>query len=290
MLVVKAIVRTTLTVLAIYASNVAAFGISGIDLQFLNDSNPAKAEFDRDIENTGSIRGRIAIDLYSKQIKETEFTSSGLTLDGAGSYEHNLDIAELGQNQYGISLGGFHENRQRLGLPFYRYSLSLGYIDSETEIRDSIVVGLTFSVNYELTPFFDTTVGLLLEKREAETDVFDTLKTQLFATANFSPVSRLVLRAGIRYVVGDEVSSATPTLEIVNTAAEIESDPAFGGINANRFAYLINANSVVAEAGLGYEVSSLVETNLLYRYVTTEADGDISYDRSMLELTLSLNF
>ncbi|MEE9318974.1 MAG: hypothetical protein V3U76_00865 [Granulosicoccus sp.] len=282
--------QVTLIALLCHAGTLSAAGISGIDLQYINDSNPAKAEFDRDIEAVGSVRGRISVDLFSKELTNTDFVSSGISLGGVASYEHNLDISALGESQYRISLGGFHENKRRRGLPFYRYSLSLGYVDSETQIRDSTALGLSVSVNHELAPFFDTTVGLLVEKREAETEVFDTIKTQLFATANFSPVARFVLRAGLRYVIGDEVSTATPTLEIVNTAAVIESDPAFGGVDANRFAYLIDANSVVVETGFGYEMSNLIETNLLYRFISTDADGDISYERSLLELTLSLNF
>ena len=112
----------------------------------------------------------------------------------------------------------------------------------------------------------------------------------MFATANFSPVPRLVLRTGVRLVAGDEVSTATPTLDIVNSAAAIEPDPAFGGIDGDRFAYLIDATSLILEAGAGYDLTAAVETNLLFRQVSTEADGGIAYDRSLLELTTSFNF
>jgi len=90
-------------------------------------------------------------------------------------------------------------------------------------------------------------------------------------------------------VVGDEISTATPTLNIVNNAIVIEPDPAFGGSQANRFAYLINATSILAEAGIGYEITPAFQTNFLYRFITTEAEGDIAYDRQLFELTFSIS-
>ncbi len=262
-------------------------GLTGFDLKFINDSNPAKAEFERDIEETNSFSGRVTANLYSKELYRLSNLASGISLNGSASYEINSDIEELGEARYRVSVDWFREDNSREIAPFYRASLGLGFIDSETQIRDSTFVDATISGNIQPTDFFDSTLGLSVQVRDADTAVFDTTKGILFLTGNFSPVKQFVLRAGFRYVFGNEVSTATPTLDIVNTAEAIEPDEAFGGRAANRFAYLLDANSAIFEVGLGFRLSDAIETNLLYRVVSTSADNDIGYDRNMLELTLS---
>lgn len=275
--------------IALGANSVSGAELTGVDLKFINDSNPAKAEFDRDIEATSSVLGRVTGNIFSLALKSDATVSRGLSINGSASYEHNIDIEALGESRYRASVDWFRENKKAAGVPFIRAGLGINYIDSETQIRDGLLIDLNASINYQPTSFFDTTIGVQTAVRDAETAVFDTAKTTLFATANFSPSPRLVLRTGLRYVIGDEVSTATPTLNIVNNAQVIEPDEAFGGAPEERFAYLIGANSAIVEAGIGYGITSNLQANLLYRYVTTEADGDISYDRNMIEFTLGFD-
>lgn len=271
------------------SGSVSAAGLTGVDLKFINDSNPAKAEFDRDIEATSSVMARVTGNLFALPLVNDEQTNSGLSVNASASFEHNLDIDALGESRYRASVDWFREAKKRRATPFVRMGLGLNYIDSETQIRDGMLLDASASINLQPTNFFDTTFGLQAAVRNAETDVFDTTKTTLFATANFSPMPRLVFRTGLRYVIGDEVSTATPTLNIVNNAIVIEPDEAFGGAPEDRFAYLINANSAIAEAGVGFSLTGTVQANLLYRFVSTEADGDISYDRSMIEFTVGID-
>lgn len=262
-------------------------GITGFDLKFINDSNPAKAEFERDIEESNSFLGRITGNFYSRDLSRASNVPSGISFNGSASFEQNSDIEDLSESRFRISADWFRENNASSLAPFYRLSFGLGYLDSETQIRDSAIVDVSTSVNIQPTDFFDSTLGFRLEVREADTEVFDTTKATLFLTGNFSPIKRLVLRTGFRFVFGNEVSTATPTLNIVNTAEAIEADNAFGGVEANRFAYLLDANSAIFEVGVGFILTDAIETNLLYRVVSTTADNDIGYDRNMLELTFS---
>ena len=269
--------------------NVSAASLSGVDLKFINDSNPAKAEFDRDIESTSSIRAKVSGNLFSRQLSNDEFVSSGFSINGSGSFEHNIDIEGLGESRYRASLDWFRESKKSAGTPFVRMGLGTSYIDSQTERRDGVALDLAASINFQPTQFFDTTLGVQVAVVDAETRVFDTTKANFFVTANFSPMPKLVLRTGLRFVTGDEVSTATPTTNIVNNADVIEPDEAFGGAAENRFAYRIGANSAIAEAGVGYSITDTIKANFLYRYVNTQADGDISYDRSMVEFTIGID-
>ena len=237
------------------SNSLLAANISGIDLQLIGDSNPAKAEFDRDIEATTSLKGRVTGNLFANSLADDNLLSSGFSMNAAASYSHNVTINELGESLYRISLDYFREDKRRGMTPFYRLSIGANYLDSETNIRDGAIIDALASLNLQPTNFFDATVGLRLESRQAETAVFDSTKNQLFVTANFSPFNRLVVRTGLRYVFGDEISSATPTLDIVSNAKAIEPDAAFGGTDANRFAYLINANSAIAEVRIRLRIN-----------------------------------
>lgn len=263
--------------------------LSGLDVKYISDSNPAKAEFDRDIEGSSSLRLRLTGNLLALTLASSEATNSGLSVNGSASYEHNADIDPLGESRFRVSLDWFREARQVSASPFLRAGIGIGYIDSETQIRDGSLMDISASVNLQPTQFFDTTLGVQSAIRNAETEVFDTTQTTLFLTANFSPVPRLVLRSGLRYVMGDEVSTATPTLNIVNSTDVIEPDEAFGGSTARRFAYLVDADSAIAELGMGYSLSGTLQANLMYRFVNTEAKNGIGYERSLIEFTLSLD-
>ena len=280
---------TTMIVATLHLVDVSAAGLTGVDLKFINDSNPAKAEFDRDIEEASSFLGRVTGNLYSNPLRTDDIINSGFSLNGSATYEHNADIEGLGESRYRVSADWFREKKQARATPFFRVGLGLSYIDSETQRRDGVVVDVGTSINFQPTNFFDTTLGAQLAVTDAETNVFDTTKATLFATANFSPSPKLVLRTGLRFIAGDEVSTATPTTNIVNNAEFVEPDEAFGGAPEKRFAYLIGANSAIAEAGIGYGVTGSVQANLLYRFVSTQADGDISYERSLIEFTIGID-
>lgn len=276
-------------VLPLSGMTLSAAELTGVDLKFINDSNPAKAEFDRDIEQSSSFLGRLTGNLLAVPLQDSDTVRSGFSINGSASYEHNIDIEGLGESRYRMGADWFRENRKSSGTPFMRLGVGASYIDSVSERRDGVMIDASASINFQPTSFFDTTLGVQLASTDAQTEVFDTTKATLFATANFSPSPKLVLRAGLRFVTGNEVSTATPTLSIVNNAEFIEPDEAFGGAEAQRFAYLIDADSAIVEAGLGYGISGTVTANLLYRYVSTEADGDISYDRSLVEFTLGID-
>lgn len=287
-------IYTALLLGSVHTFTVSAAELTGLDLKFINDSNPAKAEFDRDIVEASSLMGRLTGNLYARPLTNDDAVSSGFSINGSASYEHNADIEGLGESRYRASADWFRENKKGAGTPFVRLGLGATYIDAETERRDGVAVDLGASINFQPTSFFDTTLGLQAAVTDAETAVFDTSKATLFVTANFSPIPKLVLRSGLRFVTGDEVSTATPTVNIVNNAEVIEPDEAFpadlfDGAPVQRFAYRIGATSAIAEVGFGYSITGSVQANFLYRYISTEADGGISYDRNRIEFTIGID-
>lgn len=280
----KAIQLTVLLLLCPAVASAAA-KITSVEAAFTADTNPARAQFDRDIESSNSILAGLSVALGSVALEN----DSGVDFDATLSADTHVDIEELGQTVGRVGAEWFKESDTGWA-PLYTVRGELGFIDSETDIRDSAVVGIAVAGNWQPAPFFDYTLGARVDLRQAASDVFDTTKLQLSAVASFTPAARVILRSGFRVVVGNEVSTATPTLAIVNNADAIEPDNAFGGFDATRFAYRLDANSMLLEFGANFEVTPLVSMDLGYRYVNTQADDDIDYDRSLFALSLRYSF
>jgi opacity protein-like surface antigen len=273
-------------VVAVVSHPVSAVEIASAQVAFVADSNPAKAQFDSDIESTSAARAGVTFHLHSIPIDE----ASSVEFDASASVEGNFDITELGESVYVVGVEFFREHADLPAEPLFALRGELGYTDSETDIRDAAMLALSASGNWQPMPFFDFTAGARIDVRQASTEVFDTTKGQLFATANFSPAERVTLRSGLSFVFGDEVSTATPTLAIVNTATAIEPDNAFGGFDERRFAYLLDATSVIVQLGANIAVSPQISADIGYRYVHTEADEDISYDRNLVTISARYAF
>ena len=266
--------------------SVAAVEISSIDVALIADSNPAKTQFDRDIERASAIRAGINVHLNSIPLDD----ASGFEFDFRTSIEGNVDISGLGESVYLVGAEFFRENKDLPAEPLFALRAELGYTDSETDIRDAAMVSLSASGNWQPMPFFDFTAGARIDLRQARTEVFDTTKGQLFTRANFTPAERVTLRSGLSFVFGNEVSTATPTLAVVNTASAIEPDNAFGGFDERRFAYLLDATSVILEFGANVELTPQISGDIGYRFINTQADEDISYDRYLLTISARYAF
>jgi len=117
----------TVVVGMLYSLSISAAGLTGVDLRFINDSNPAKAEFDRDIEATSSFLGRITANLYDRQISNDDLLNSGFSISSSASFEHNADIEALGESRYRVGANWFREKKQSAGMPFVRLGLGLNY-------------------------------------------------------------------------------------------------------------------------------------------------------------------
>ena len=88
--------------------------------------------------------------------------------------------------------------------------------------------------------------------------MFDTSKSQVFSRLELATSDRLSWATGLAFVTGDEVSTATPTLNIINNADAIEADSAFGGIAANRLAYRLPADSLLFDVELNFRAEAMV--------------------------------
>lgn len=263
-------------------SNGIAVEITSIEVSVIGDSNPAKAQFDGDIESTNSVRFGFDALLFSRELNNGDVVE----LDARAAFESNSSIEQLGESTYAAGVVYFKNIEEALGSPMLSFRGEVAFLDSETDIRDSGIFGLAVTGNWQPAPFFDFSLGTRLDVRAAATEVFDTRKLQLFGMANFSPTRRTSFRSGLSLVFGNEVSSSRPTVAIVNNSDAIEPDNAFGGFDDRRFAYLLDANSIIFELGAFVEITPQIFGDLRYRFIHTDADDPIDYDRQLVTLSL----
>lgn len=173
--------------------------------------------------------------------------------------------------------------------PDYTLSASLAERDFDSAMRDSTQIGLEASMSRRLTDEMSAIVGLALESREAESDSFDTEQTRLFANLDWMINAGLLAYLTWQFVDGDIVSTATPTFEIINQAATIQPDDAFGGAATRRFAYRLDAETTLLTLGVNYALDADSTVDASLEMLDSDA-GPIHYDRSVWRVSYLLAF
>jgi len=286
------VLSVSVFVIAIFLPNIAAaFEFNSVEFGFNSDSNPARAQFRDDILSSRQASVGLNASLLSIPAKDDGVWS----VFGSGSVEISGVFLEdsrrtLGRNDLQLSLEFERSLSSLPGQPILVLGGGAGYIDSITNIRDSRTVGVSVSLSYQPLPVLDLTFGLRHDERFAENAVFDTSKTQIFSSAFFGITPKLGLLAEAQLITGNEVSTATPTVEIVNQADVIVPDNAFGGFAERRFAYLLDATSVLGSFGVSYVLPNNILADSKLTYVFTDAVGDIDYSRWILSFGLTMNF
>jgi FimV-like protein len=170
--------------------------------------------------------------------------------------------------------------------PIYSIGLKVGGIESDKVARDSSVYSLSLGVNKWITNTLNLSIGLDHKQRESRSRVFDTTENRMFANLDINLSKTDLVYTTYTYIAGDIVSSATPTLAIINASDVIEPDDAFGGIATNQFAYRLDSDTQVATLGYNTIISEKTSVDFSYRYIKTESAGNIEYDRSIFRASL----
>ena len=170
--------------------------------------------------------------------------------------------------------------------PIYSIGAKIGGIESDREMRDSTVFSIAASLNKWLTDTINLTAGLDFKARESRSEVFDTSESRVFANFDINLSKIDLVYTTYTFIAGDTVSSATPSLDIINAADAIEPDDAFGGIETNQFAYRLDADTQVLTVGYNRILNRDISIDFSARFVDTEASGGIGYDRTIVRASL----
>jgi len=173
--------------------------------------------------------------------------------------------------------------------PIYSLRAKVGGVEHDnSEMRDSTLYSLSAELNKWLTTTINMTAGLGLNRRESVSEVYDTQDARLFVNFDTNFTDTDLVYTTFTYITGDTVSSATPSLDIINAADAIEPDDAFGGVDANQFAYRIDSNTLVLTLGYNRILTPDLSLDLSARFVDSEAKDDdaITYERTIIRASL----
>ena len=172
--------------------------------------------------------------------------------------------------------------------PIYSLRAKIGGREYDTEMRDATFVNLSADFNKWLTTTINMTTGIVFNAQESKSEVFDTRDARVFVNLDTNFTKTDLLYTTVSFITGDTVSSSTPSLGIINAADAIEPDDAFGGVEANQFAYRIDADTWVYTVGYNRILTRDLSFDISARYVDSEAnyDPDIAYDRTIFRVSL----
>ena len=155
-------------------------------------------------------------------------------------------------------------------------------------MRDSTLLSLSAELNKWVTDTINMTAGLGIRERQSVSEVYDLSEVRIFINFDTNFSKRDLTYTTFAFISGDTVSSAEPTLAIINAADAIEPDDAFGGIDANQFAYRIDSDTVVITLGYNRILTSDLSLDLSVRFVDSEStrDDEIGYERTILRASL----
>lgn len=254
------------------------------DISAIHDDNVRLARDDDDIREDN---------ILSATIKAT----AGKSLDGfsilnyGGSVTYDkyetfdtLDNVEFeGNVRYRFALSsGFTA-------PIYSLRARIGGVEFvDSEMRDSTLYSLSAELNKWLTTTVNMTAGIGYNGRDSVSEVFDLEEVRAFVNFDTNFTKTDLVYTTFTFISGDTVSSSTPTLDIINVSDAIEPDDAFGGIDANQFAYRIDSNTAVITLGYNRIMTRDISLDFSVRYVDSEArdDDDIYYERTIYRASL----
>jgi FimV-like protein len=253
------------------------------DLSIVDDDNVRLAQNKEDIRADRSLSATLRV-------------KGGKTLDSFSIFNYGASVTFNKQETFD-TLDNYQieaNTRYRFALssgftaPIYTLGARIGGQEFDSEMRDATFLELSADLNKWITNTINMTLGMGLHGRESKSEVFDTSDARIFINfdTNFSRQS--LVYTTLTFITGDTVSSATPSLGIVNVADAIEPDDAFGGVDTNQFAYRLKANTVVLTLGYNHIFTPDLSLDLSARYVESEArdDSSISYDRTILRASL----
>lgn len=259
------------------------FGVNA-DLGYVTDDNVSKAQDRDDIFEDTFLSGSGGFSYKQELSFRSLLLYRGfVSFESYDEFDGLSNVALTGAIDYKIQFArGF-------GAAGYTLTAFIEERDFESDMRDSTILGVQGTVAKRLTDRIATTVGLSYKKRESESDVFDTESARIFGNLDWLLTDQMVSYATLQYVVGDVVSTASPTLEIINAADAIEPDDAFGGAEAGRFAYRLSADTALFTLGLNYGINQANSLDASVELLSSDADA-IQYERTVFRLTYLVAF
>lgn len=252
-----------------------------LDVTAFYDSNVTLAEFDDDIADDVGVEAAITWSRTEEGLQGRAFGWS------VGVRDTKFDeFSDLNQIELEAGAKYIAQFRRGFSAPVYEFSVTAKLIDSVSDLRDSWQVEAGALATRRLTDRLVGRAGFRVSRREADDfDTFDNDRINLFVNGDLRMSSRNVLYGTYIFSMGDVVSTAEPTLKIINAAEVIEPDDAFGGLLSNRFAYRLDAEVHIVTVGWNRSLGPNRSLDLSAQGLAALADGDNDYERGQIRFS-----
>lgn len=247
------------------------------DLSIGSDSNVSRSEFDSDRREDDFKTWNLSLTLEDQLSRQTGFSSnvrvSGQLFD---------TYTALDQTSVDFSIDYFFAPFHGFGSSTFQFGLAAGMSEFDSALRDRNHGSAAIIWSKRLTDRLSIRSGVRQTLEESDSEVFDIEKRDLFINFDLSNPNGWALQTSAILQNGDIVSSARPThLKFIKAAEALIWDDAFGGQPADMIAYRLDATSLIFRFGANYALNQNNTLDFSFTTLQTEADENISYQRSI---------
>lgn len=272
--------------------NVTAAWLMDVSVEYQFNDNQPNGDFDFDIHSDQAIETSVSAGKY---FQITDSTGLGLVADI--TVAQHLRFSDLTHTDFGVS--SFLNKKLGLGqtAPVISATAGLAYTDSHDRQRDAWQYSFGAGFSKRLTNRWQLLLNYKYENQSAEHfidipyavatvgargNVFDIEAHSLSIFCVYDLTQRLSGHVGYTRREGDVVSSTKLNYSVFYVSKAIAYDPAFGpGI----VAYTVDAGTNIFSLGLSLALNPHSSINAGYEYRISHADGDLSYQNNILQLT-----
>ena len=256
------------------------------DVTWLYNDNVTRAQRDVDIADDNAVEGNLSLSWSTPGLQGQSFSfamsGKAVKFDRFDGLDH-AELAFEGAYRVQFARGFF--------APFYELSAKAATLEHESALREGYQFELGAMATKRLTDRLTGRTGLRWTRRGAEEgSVFDLERANVFVNVDWRLTSGSLAYATWIGSTGDVVSTAQPTFTIVDNAEAIEPDTAFGGAEANRFAYRLDADVHILTLGVNISLGPSTSLDLSVEGLTAEAVAGIEYQRGIGRISLLHRF
>ena len=272
----------------LYSAASLAASPLGVDASvgYAHDDNVTRAELDRDIESD-SILGADISAAWRIPVNTISYTF----IKANANVRRYLDFTKLSNSRLGFAAA--YHIRPFSGYTATNYFASIGYERRiyDSEQRDGSATLLEIGLRKRLSDVVAFRAGYSKESVHAESTVFETDTSKLFADFAFRAGERNTLYTTISRYDGDIVATAVPTQKLIDASwGRIVRDDAFLDLTPPRWAYRLDADTVAVRLGDNYAFDSTQAIDASVFYYSSSAYGDNDYSGTILRLDYLYRF
>lgn len=182
----------------------------------------------------------------------------------------------------------------RPGSDFYTPLLALwssaSYAEYDSRIRDGVEVRAGLFVQEQLTTTLRTRLGAQWTERKARGDAFEVAGHSVSLNVDWAAGGPTSLYLGYQYYDGDLVSTNALRERAVRAASAVTADDAFGGVEANQFAFRLRSHAHLATLGYNYALTRTCALDAQLQGINASANTGSRYRRYFSALSLLFRF